>query len=66
MISYYWFFNHGFKCQDYLCNGCCDLEILCFNTNDIAIINVKFVDYRSIIHIISIFQAISLLEKFCS
>ena len=22
MICHYWFFNHGFKCQDFVCNGC--------------------------------------------
>ena len=23
MISHYWFFNHGFKFEDSVCNGCC-------------------------------------------
>ena len=32
MICYYWFFNHEFKFQDSVCNGCHDLTILkCVN-----------------------------------
>ena len=27
MIYRYWFFNHGFKLQDSVCNGCHDLTI---------------------------------------
>ena len=29
MICHYWSFNHGFKFQDYFCNGCLDLTMLC-------------------------------------
>ena len=29
MICHYWFFNHGFKFQDYVCNGCHDLTMFC-------------------------------------
>ena len=32
------FFNHGFKFQDSVCNGCHDLTMLCLNLSDIAII----------------------------
>ena len=28
MICYYWFFNHEFKFQDYICNDCHDLTML--------------------------------------
>ena len=28
MICNYWFFNHGFKFQDYVCNGYHDLTML--------------------------------------
>ena len=31
MICHYWFFNHGFKFQDFVYNGCQDLKILCLN-----------------------------------
>ena len=46
MICHYWLFNHGFKFQDSLSNGCHDLTVLCLNISDIAIITVKNVDYR--------------------
>ena len=63
MICHYWFFNHGFKFQDYVCNGCHDLTMLSVNISDIAIITVKNVDYRCIIHNISKSEAINLLES---
>ena len=28
MIYHYWFFNHGFKLQYSVCNGCHDLTML--------------------------------------
>ena len=46
----YFFFNHGFKFRDYVCNGCHDLSMLCFNINDNAIMTVKNVDYRCIMY----------------
>ena len=62
MICHYWFFNHGFKFQDYICNGCHDLTMVCFNLSDITIITVKNIDYRYIIHDISKSEVINLLE----
>ena len=41
-----------------LCDGCLDLMMLFLNTSDIAIIVVKGVDYRCIIHDISRSEAI--------
>ena len=58
-----WFFNHGFKFQDFVCNGCHDLAMLCLNMSDMAIITVKNVDYRCIIHNISKSVGINLLES---
>ena len=63
MICHYWFFNHGFKFQDYECNGCHELTMFCFSISDITIITVKNVDYRCIIHNISKSEAINLLES---
>ena len=63
MIWHYWFFNHGFKLQDSVCNGCHHLTILCLNISDTAIITIKNVDYHCISHIISKSEAINLLEK---
>ena len=64
MICHYWLFNHGFKFQDSVCNGCHDLMILCFNRSDIAIITAKNVDCRCIIHNINKSEAINLLKNY--
>ena len=55
------FFNHGFKFQVSVYNGCKDLTILSLNISDIAIITVKYVDYRCIIYNIRKSEAINLL-----
>ena len=60
MIRHYFFFNHGFKFQDYICNGCHDLTMLSINIRDIAIITVKNVDYCFIIYNMSKSEAITL------
>ena len=41
MVKNYWFFNHGFKYQDSVCNGCHDLLMLCVNISDVTFINIK-------------------------
>ena len=38
MICHCWFFNHGFKFKDYVCNGCHDLTTFCLNISNITII----------------------------
>ena len=63
MIYHYLFFNHGFKFQNYICNGCHDLTIWCFNVNNITIITVQNVDYLCIIHKISKSDTSNLLES---
>ena len=45
MICHYWFFNHGFKYQNFVCSRCHDLSMLCLNISEIAIITVKSFDY---------------------
>ena len=60
MIRHYFFFNHGFKFQDYICNGCHDLTMLSINIRDIAIITVKNVDYCFIMYNMSNSEAITL------
>ena len=61
MICHYWSFNHGFKFQDYVCDGSHNLTMLNVNISHIAIITVKNVYYRYIIHSISKSEAINLL-----
>ena len=63
MICHYWYFNHGFKFQDYVCNSCHALTILSVSIRNIAIVTVKNVDYCCIIHNISKSKAISLLKN---
>ena len=63
MICHYWFFNHGFKFQGYVCNGGHDLKMQCLNISHIAIITIKRVDYSCIIHNISKSEAINTLKN---
>ena len=63
IICHYWILNHGFKFQDSVCNGCHDVTMLSVNISDIAIITIKNVDYRCIIHNISISETINLSES---
>ena len=65
MICHYWFFNHGFKFQDHVCNDCHDLTMLCLNITDIAIITFKNVDYCCIMYNINKSEAINLFKKLC-
>ena len=62
VICHHFFFNHLFKFQDYVCNGCHNLTILSVNISDIAIIAVKNFDYCCIIHNISKSETINLLK----
>ena len=64
ILCHYWFFNHGFKFQSFVCIVCHDLAILCLNISNIAIVTVKGFDYRCTIHDISKSEAIHLLENF--
>ena len=64
IICHYWFFSLGFKFQDFVCNSCHDLTMLCVNISDIAVITVKGVDYCCINHVIGISQVIRLLENY--
>ena len=57
------FFNHRFEFEDFICNGCHDLSTLSVNISDIAMITVKNIDYRYIIHNISKSEAIILSEN---
>ena len=62
-VGYYWLLSLGFEFQDYVCNGCHDLAMLCLNISNIAIITVKGADYRCIIYDIIKSKAIRFLEK---
>ena len=49
--------------SDYVWNACHDLTMLIVNISDIEIITVKNVDYCCIIHNVSKYEAIHLLEN---
>ena len=60
---FYHHFNHGFKYQKYVYNGCHNLLMLCFNISDITTITVKGIKFRCIIHDIGKSDVIYLLEN---
>ena len=41
IVCHYWYFNHEFKLQSSVCNGCHDLKMLCLNLNNITFITVR-------------------------
>ena len=64
-VCHCWFFNQGFRFQDYVCNARHNLTMLCLNISDIiTIITVENVDYHCIIHNISKSEAINLLTNY--
>ena len=63
MICHDRFFNHEFKFQDSECNGCHDLTMLHVNISDIAIITIKNVYYRCVIHTMSKSEVIYLFKN---
>ena len=69
IICHYWFFNYGFKFQDYVYNGCHNLTFFCLNISDITIITVKIVAYRCIIHNICLkvlcWKRVVIYKKYC-
>ena len=64
-ICHYWYFlNFSFMFQPNLCNTCHELLIMPMNLNrDIAILNIKGVDYHCIISLISKNEAIDVMEN---
>ena len=37
VVCHYWFFNHGFKFQNSVCNGSHDLAMLCLNISNVVL-----------------------------
>ena len=63
MICRWWYFNHGFKFQNFVYNGCHDLTMLCLINSDTVTITIKSVNYHCIFHDISKSEEIYLLEN---
>ena len=57
------FLNKGFKMEPNVCNGCHYLLMISMNLSDIAILNIKSVDYRCIISEISKSESIILMQN---
>ena len=54
MLCHYWYFKDlGYKFQPYLFNGCHTVSMMAYELKNIAILNVKGVDYRFILRSIS-------------
>ena len=56
-------FNHTFRFQDSVRNGCLDLTMLSVNISDIAIITIKNIDYCCIVHNIGKSEATNLFKN---
>ena len=62
-VCHYWYFsNKEFKFQPYVCNRCPDL-LMSINLSDIAILEIKNVDYCCTTTGISKSEAIDLLQN---
>ena len=50
MLCHYWYFkDHGYKFQSYVCNGCHAVSMMAaYELKNIAILNAKAVEYRCI------------------
>lgn len=57
------FLDKGFKFQLDICNRFHNVLIMSINLNDISILNIHGIDYRSIMNKISKSEAVNLLQK---
>ena len=63
-ICHYWYFlNYSFKFQPSVCNKCHDFLMMSMNLSNIAILNIKGVDYCCFISGISKSQTINLMQN---
>ena len=50
MICHYWYFKDiDYKFEPYICNGCHDISMMAYELENIAILNIKGIDYRCVI-----------------
>ena len=64
MICDYWLLNHGFKCQESVCNACHGLIVLNLNISVVTVIPAEGVNYLFIIHGVSKSAEIRLLGNY--
>ena len=64
MLCHYQHFKDvGYKFQPYLCNGCHAVSMMAYELKNIAILNVKGIDYRCILWGISRDEAVIRLNN---
>ena len=64
MLCHYWYFNDvGFKFKPYVCNKCHDVLMTAYELKNIAILNVKGVDFRCILWDVSKNEAVNRLNN---
>ena len=64
MLCHYWYFKDvGFKFEPHVCNKCHDVLMTAYELKNIAILNVKGVDFRCILWGISRDQAVNRLNS---
>ena len=64
IFCHYWYFKDiGYKYEPYICNGCHDLSMMAYELKNIAILNVKGVDYRCVLWNVTKNDASNLLDN---
>ena len=64
MLCHYWYFKDvGFKFQPHGCNKCHDILMTAYKLKNIAILNVKGVDFRCILSGISEDESVNRLNN---
>ena len=64
MLSHYWYFKDaGFKFEPHVCNKCHDTLMTAYELKNIAILNVKGVNFRCILKDISRDESVNSLDN---
>ena len=64
MLCHYWYFEGvGFKFEPHICNKCHYVLMTAYELKNIAIINIKGVDFRCILLVISRDEAVNMLNN---
>ena len=65
MICHYWYFKDiDYKYEPYVCNKCHGLSMVAYELKNIAILNVKGVDYRCVLWNMTKNDAINVLNNY--
>ena len=64
-LCHYWYFKDvGFKFEPHVCNKCQDILMTAYELKNIAILNVKGVDFTCILWVISGDKAVNRLNDY--